>query len=59
MITTSKINANGASVTVRAQIAQRAKEEAAADRAAAARADTDEEGDGEGDGEYTIVVRGL
>ena len=49
----------GVLAKVRAQIAQRAEEEAAADRAAAARADTDEEGDGEGDGEYTIVVRGL
>ena len=39
----------------KAQLARRAEEEAAADRAAAARAEADEEGDGEN----TVVVQGL
>ena len=52
-------SSGGVLAKVRAQIAQCAEEEVAADRAAAARADTDEEGNGEGNGEYTIVVWGL
>ena len=42
-------------VKAKAQLAQLAKEEAAADRAAATRAEADEEGNGEN----TIVVQGL